>query len=64
MPNPIDLKSIVRTIPNFPIEGIEFFDVNIIFENVDAWREMIAQMKAQLQHLDINILVGLESRGF
>ena len=64
MPNPIDLKSIVRTIPNFPIEGIEFFDVNIIFENVDAWREMIAQMKAQLQHLDINILIGLESRGF
>ena len=64
MTNTIDLKNVVRTIKDFPIEGIEFYDVNSIFENIDAWREMVKRMKNQLQDINIDMLVGIESRGF
>ncbi len=60
----IDLNECVRTIKDFPIKGVEFYDVNSIFENVDAWREMVGQMYAQLEDLDFDIIIAVESRGF
>ena len=54
----------MRTIPDFPIEGIEFYDVNSIFEHPQAWAEMVSQMTAQVKKLDFDLIIGVESRGF
>lgn len=51
-------------VPDFPKPGILFKDITPLFKDPILIKEMIFASVAQLQALDIDVIVGLESRGF
>ena len=59
-----DLKKYIRTIPNFPKEGVMFRDITPIFQNPEGLNLAINTMQENLKDLDFNVIVGAESRGF
>ena len=59
-----DLKKYIRTIPNFPQEGIMFRDIMPIFQNPDGLELAINTIQDNLSDLDFDVIVGAESRGF
>ena len=61
----IDLLSQnIRNIPDFPKEGIQFKDITPLLKNSDTL-ELTSQVLARpFRHMDIDYVVGLESRGF
>jgi adenine phosphoribosyltransferase len=60
----IDLRSLIRDIPDFPKPGILFRDVTPLLGNGTALRECIAQLCARLAPLRPQAIAGIESRGF
>lgn len=59
-----DLKDYVRTIPDFPEEGVMFRDITTILQDKDGLRLAIDKMQDLIKDLDFDLIVGPESRGF
>ncbi len=59
-----ELKDYVRSIKDFPEEGIIFRDVTSILQDAEGLQLAIDQMKAFLEGVDFDVIVGAESRGF
>ena len=60
----IDLAKKVRAVPNFPIEGIIFRDITTLLQDKEAFHAAIDQLHDQVKHLAVDVVVGMESRGF
>ena len=60
----MDLKSLVRDIPDFPKKGILFRDITPLIGNADAFEELVETMAKPLREKDIDLIVGPEARGF
>lgn len=58
------IEEYVRSIPDFPEEGIIFRDVTSILEDADGLHLAIDLMQEKLQGVDFDVVVGPESRGF
>lgn len=58
------IEDYVRSIPDFPEEGIIFRDVTSILEDADGLHLSIDLMTEKLQNVDFDVVVGPESRGF
>lgn len=58
------LEEYVRSIPDFPEEGIIFRDVTSVLQDKDGLRLAIDQMQDIVKDLDFDVVVGPESRGF
>ena len=58
------VKDYIRTIVDFPHEGIMFRDVTTLFADPRGFRMAIDQMLHPYAGLDIDKVVGLEARGF
>lgn len=54
----------LRTVPNFPIPGILFFDVTTLFKNADCLHELENTLYEMYKDKGITKVVGVESRGF
>ncbi len=59
-----DLRSKVREIPDFPKRGILFYDITTLLKVPAAFRESIQLMMEPFKGEKIDIVVGMESRGF
>ncbi len=59
-----ELKEYVRTIPNFPKDGIMFRDVTSVVQDPDGLNLAINDMQEKIKDLDIDLIMGAESRGF
>ena len=60
----MDLKNKIRTIPDFPEPGILFRDITTLLSEPQAFREIIDLFEAHYSSVDIDLVVGVESRGF
>lgn len=60
----LDLKSIIRDIPDFPKPGIIFKDITPLLKNGDAFHQAVDVMADHLKGLQLDLIVGVESRGF
>ncbi len=60
----MDLKEKIRVIEGFPSEGISFKDITTLLKDADALKECINQMAEEFKGIDVDIIVGPESRGF
>jgi len=60
----VDLRSLIRDIPDFPKPGILFRDVTPLLGNGPALRACIAQMCGRLAPYKPQAIAGIESRGF
>lgn len=59
-----ELKDYVRSIPDFPEEGIIFRDVTSVLQDADGLQLAIRTMQEKVTDLDFDIIAGPESRGF
>jgi len=59
-----ELKKNLRVVPDFPIKGIQFFDVTTLFKNPDAMNEIADRLYDIYKDKGITKVVGIESRGF
>jgi len=59
-----NIKKSIRTIPNFPIEGIMFRDVTTLYSNPNAMKDVINLTKKYWKDKDITLIAGIEARGF
>jgi len=58
------LEEYVRSIPDFPEEGIIFRDVTSVLQDADGLKLAIESMQELLKDVDFDVVVGAESRGF
>lgn len=58
------LEEYVRSIPDFPEPGVIFRDVTSILQDADGLKLAIDSMQSYLNDMDLDVIVGLESRGF
>ena len=60
----IEFKSYIRDVPDFPKKGIVFKDITTLLKNADALKETIEALCEPYRDYDIDMVVGVESRGF
>lgn len=60
----MDLKDKIRSIENYPQEGVIFRDITTLLKDAEGMKEAIDQMQAKLDGLDFDLVLGPESRGF
>jgi len=60
----MDIKSKIRTIPNFPKKGIMFRDVTTLLKDPAGFRYVIDHLVQRYAGKRIDKIVGIESRGF
>ncbi len=58
------VKDYIRTIPDFPEEGIMFRDVTSVLQDADGLQLAIDELQKRLENVEFDVLVGAESRGF
>lgn len=60
----MELKDLVRNIPDFPKEGILYRDISPLIGDKDGYEAMIQAMADYLRDKDIDMVIGPEARGF
>ena len=60
----MDIKSLIRTIPDFPKPGVMFRDITTLLKNTEGFRSTIDQLVAKYRGVKIDKVAGIESRGF
>ena len=58
------VEEYVRSIPDFPEPGIIFRDITSVLEDADGLQLAVDSMQEELKDIDVDVVVGLESRGF
>ncbi|MEQ1578468.1 MAG: adenine phosphoribosyltransferase [Hyphomicrobium sp.] len=59
-----DLKSLIRTIPDYPKPGILFRDVTTLMGDGQGFKAAIAQMAEPYRTVPVHAVAGIEARGF
>ena len=60
----LDLKSLIRTIPDYPKPGIQFRDISTLLGNPRAFRRAVDELVQPYAGLKIDKIAGMEARGF
>lgn len=58
-----NLKASLRTVPDFPVKGILFWDVTTLFKDPDCLREAVDILYDMYKDKGITKVVGMETRG-
>ncbi len=58
------IKSKIRTVPNWPKEGIMFRDITTLLKDKEGFNFMIDKLVERYKNMDIDVVAGIESRGF
>lgn len=58
------LEEYVRSIPDFPEEGIIFRDVTSVLQDAEGLHLAVDTMQEKIQDLEYDVVAGPESRGF
>jgi adenine phosphoribosyltransferase len=62
--NVADLRAKIRDIKDFPTEGILFKDITTLLKDGPAWRYAVDSLASHYQKDKVDVVVGVESRGF
>ena len=60
----IDLKALIRDVPDFPQPGVLFRDITPLLHDTAAYRYVIDELAERVRAHAPDIIVGIESRGF
>lgn len=58
------IKQIIRDVPDFPKPGIIFKDITPILKDPELCNEIAAALAQQLKGIKVDVVAGIESRGF
>jgi adenine phosphoribosyltransferase len=59
-----DLKSLIRSVPDFPKKGILFYDITTLLKDKQALKVVIDSFAKPYLDKAVDIVAGVESRGF
>jgi adenine phosphoribosyltransferase len=59
-----DLKRLIREVPDYPKPGILFYDLTTLLKDKDGFRGLIDQLCGRYDGQKIDLVVGIEARGF
>ena len=59
-----DLRAKIREVPDFPKPGILFYDITTLLKDRTAFKDAIDLLVAPYRDQRIDVVVGMESRGF
>jgi adenine phosphoribosyltransferase len=59
-----DLRAKIREIPDFPKPGILFYDITTMLKDAAAFRDAIELLIEPYRDTEVDVVVGMESRGF
>lgn len=59
-----DLKDSIRTVPDYPVPGIQFRDITTLLQKPHLFKKMIDAMTSQWKSYHIDAILSIESRGF
>ncbi len=60
----MDFAKILRHIPDYPSPGVDFIDITPVLADGEAFEQLIKAMAEKVADLEIDVVVGVESRGF
>lgn len=60
----MELRSLIRDVPNFPKQGIIFKDITTLLKDPAGLNNAVEKLLNFLQNKQITKVVGIESRGF
>jgi adenine phosphoribosyltransferase len=60
----LDLKSLIRSIPDYPKPGILFRDITTLIEHPQGFRESVERLANGHRDIGITHVAGIEARGF
>lgn len=58
------IKENIRTIPDFPKEGIQYRDITTLIKNSEAFKETVNIFRDRYVNRSVDIIAGIEARGF
>jgi adenine phosphoribosyltransferase len=58
------LTDYIRTIPDFPVPGVQFRDVTTLFAAPEAFRRVVDDLAAPYSRDGIDVVVAMDARGF
>lgn len=58
------IRTLIRGVPDFPKPGILFRDITPLLGSVDGYKTVIDDFAERYQKAGIDVVVGIESRGF
>ena len=64
MNDPLSIKKYIRTIKDFPIEGIKFRDITSLIETPVAFIKTCKEFKERTSKFNATLITSIESRGF
>ena len=64
MNDPLDLKKFIRTVNDFPIDGIKFRDITSLIETPEAFIKTCNELTKITKEFKAEIVTSIESRGF
>lgn len=59
-----DLKAKLRVVPGFPKQGVNFIDITTLLKDPESFRSAVDQLTEQFSKRKLDVLVGIEARGF
>lgn len=59
-----EIKDKIRTIPDFPKQGVMFRDITTLLQDAQGFRKVIDEFAQRYAGVDIDVIVGIEARGF
>lgn len=60
----MDLEKFIRTVPDFPIKGINFYDITTLFDNKITFNYIIQLLSNRYKSKGLDKIVAIEARGF
>ncbi len=60
----IDLKDLIRTIPDYPKPGIMFRDITTLLRHANGFRACVEQLARPFTNRRVQAVAGIEARGF
>lgn len=54
----------IDVIPDFPKEGINFYDIQSVLKKPDVWKVIVDEIAQQVKEHNADLILGIESRGF
>ena len=64
MTDTLDLRPLIRTVPDFPKPGVQFRDVTTLFKDPRGFRAVVERLAQPYAGRGVDKVAGIESRGF
>ncbi len=60
----MDIKSKIRTVPHWPIEGVMFRDITTLLQDGEAFKHVCDKLYDRYKNRNIKKVVAIDARGF